>query len=68
LDLCFGVRAGIFHGIVEQARDGLIFIPAVLHHQACDTHQVGQIGNTGGLAGLIGVKRCRQGDGVCDSA
>ena len=48
----------IFHGIVQQGSDGLVFVGSEFKCDSGDTQKVRDIGNLGSLAFLAGVEAC----------
>ncbi|MNG30055.1 hypothetical protein D3C84_1155890 [compost metagenome] len=64
----FRILPSVLNGVMQQPRNGLVFITTMLHHQACDTQQVREIRNTCRFASLFAVQVCCQRYSLANSA
>ena len=58
----------IFHRVVQQRGDALVFVAAVLHHESAHPHEVTHVGDVSPFAGLCCVKSIGEGEGLLETS
>jgi hypothetical protein len=58
------LSTAVLCGIVEQAGNGLVFVPSGLDDQRRDAEQVRDVGDIAPLPGLLRMQGCREGNGI----
>jgi hypothetical protein len=63
-----GAIGGILDGVVQQAGDGGVLVPAVFEHERGHGHDVGQVRAGGALADLCRVDLAGEAEGALEAA